>query len=862
MLTSVTTNSTAANFQIYTIAAVTHGQMIFGAPSNSQWMEPLANGLKNEGYNAVVQTYWNNLSVSPGQAEAAAFSMYYQLVADAGGLSGLQPNDIIDVQLIGFSRGASVIGVAMNELVTDYENMVTNLQDAAQLQHGYYEMTFLDPHPANSGTNGQVGTAGLQAAAAFFSLNWTVGEIATVVANLGNDLVNAIDQDPAITVPPRVNQVVDYYQHNDNFALSLRSVENSYCCMEAVFNLWGDPAEITIADPATTLSATFDISSFGVGHGEVPLWFGTNLQVLTNGSPPPNPLPSSWLPPASWSSQSGSSSPDGNSPPPDGSSDSDQLLVFPASLEDASGAASSVYVLAATPAGNLDPNFNGSVTLSLQDANGATLGGTVTENAVNGVAEFTNVSIGTPGDGYVLQASNSTADSGDSPPVDVSTDQLVVTTGPASIVSVGSSYPIVVEAEDGGGNLDSSFNGQVAVTVTDPSDDSVISTVTLNAVNGTASGAVTTTQSDAFILAATSDGVAEAVSPIDVTPVIVTGVSPATGPSVGGTSVTITGTDLAGTALVDFGSNPGTIVSDSGTQIVAVSPAGPVGTVDVTVTTADGTSATSSANQFTYIAPAVTGVSPASGPLAGGTTVTITGTGFSAATAVDFGAVAASSVIVNSDTQITAVSPAGTVGTVDVTVTTADGTSATSPANQFTYVASVSNRNWINLGMVANDSAAEILTPTATVYGTTGNGTGYQNGDIVTLPAYATLANISTTGYSIAPASFRLTVVNGNVTAVTLVDSGDYPWTQNTSPAYPSNPVSVTGGSGTGLKLSVTWGSGSAMDDSGDWIAQNVDWLDGLGTALCRWLLLRAMHKIFFPWSTIRSMSEVLRIWR
>ena len=64
--------------------------------------------------------------------------------------------------------------------------------------------------------------------------------------------------------------------------------------------------------------------------------------------------------------------------------------------------------------------------------------------------------------------------------------------------------------------------------------------------------------------------------------------------------------------------------------------------------------------------------------------MTITGTGFTGATAVDFGTTAATNVTVVSDTTITADSPAGT-GTVDVTVTTPGGTSATSPADQFTY---------------------------------------------------------------------------------------------------------------------------------------------------------------------------------
>ena len=80
-------------------------------------------------------------------------------------------------------------------------------------------------------------------------------------------------------------------------------------------------------------------------------------------------------------------------------------------------------------------------------------------------------------------------------------------------------------------------------------------------------------------------------------------------------------------------------------------PAG-TGTVDVTVTTPGGTSATSPADQFTYVAaPTVTGLSPTSGPAAGGTLVTITGTGFTGATAVDFGTTPATSFTVVSDTH-------------------------------------------------------------------------------------------------------------------------------------------------------------------------------------------------------------------
>ncbi|MGA2257482.1 MAG: IPT/TIG domain-containing protein, partial [Thermoguttaceae bacterium] len=78
-------------------------------------------------------------------------------------------------------------------------------------------------------------------------------------------------------------------------------------------------------------------------------------------------------------------------------------------------------------------------------------------------------------------------------------------------------------------------------------------------------------------------------------------VSPSSGPSTGGTTVTITGTDLAGATAVDFGTTPATsfTVNSAGTQITATSPAG-TGTVNVTVVNADGTSATNTGDEFRY----------------------------------------------------------------------------------------------------------------------------------------------------------------------------------------------------------------------------------------------------------------------
>ncbi len=86
-------------------------------------------------------------------------------------------------------------------------------------------------------------------------------------------------------------------------------------------------------------------------------------------------------------------------------------------------------------------------------------------------------------------------------------------------------------------------------------------------------------------------------------------------------------------------------------------------------------------------APTVSGVSPDVGATAGGTAVTITGSGFSGASRVQFGSVAAAGFTVASAMSITATSAPAAAGTVDVTVTTGGGTSVTSPADDFTFVA-------------------------------------------------------------------------------------------------------------------------------------------------------------------------------
>jgi IPT/TIG domain len=121
------------------------------------------------------------------------------------------------------------------------------------------------------------------------------------------------------------------------------------------------------------------------------------------------------------------------------------------------------------------------------------------------------------------------------------------------------------------------------------------------------------------------------------------------------------------------------------------SPSAPASTSTTTTTTPATT---------TPSAPVLTAINPSASD-AGGVTVTITGTGFTNATAVTFGDTSAAAFTVSSDTSITATAPdCSTPGTVDVTVTTSVGTSALSSADQFTCGQNRLTAIWVNASSV------------------------------------------------------------------------------------------------------------------------------------------------------------------
>ena len=165
----------------------------------------------------------------------------------------------------------------------------------------------------------------------------------------------------------------------------------------------------------------------------------------------------------------------------------------------------------------------------------------------------------------------------------------------------------------------------------------------------------------------------------------VTGIEPTSGPLTGGNQVTITGTGFLHGATVTIGGKPATdvqVISPTTIKVTVPSATANIsvvasGAVDVVVTNPD-TQAAKGENIYTYASPlSVTSIEPDNGKLAGGNSVTITGSMFEQGAGVTIGGAKAPDVKVQSATTITATTPPGEAGAADVVVTNPGGVSAT-----------------------------------------------------------------------------------------------------------------------------------------------------------------------------------------
>ena len=255
----------------------------------------------------------------------------------------------------------------------------------------------------------------------------------------------------------------------------------------------------------------------------------------------------------------------------------------------------------------------------------------------------------------------------------------------------------------------------------------------------------------------------------------VTSISPANGPSAGGTAVTISGTDFQAGASATIGGVALTGVTVTATTINGTTaPHAPNATNSITVTNPDSQSGTCACT-YSYdasSAPTVGSMSPASGPTTGGTTVTIGGSDFQSGATATVGGVALTSVTVTS-TTITGDTGAHAAGVVSVVVTNPDTQSASCTCT-YSYMAVpvISNvRTTANPTTATVTWTTDVPTDSQVQYGTT---TAYGKASALN-STLVTSHSVKLSGLT------RLTIYHYRVlsrnSAGTLAVSGDFTFT-------------------------------------------------------------------------------------
>ena len=320
----------------------------------------------------------------------------------------------------------------------------------------------------------------------------------------------------------------------------------------------------------------------------------------------------------------------------------------------------------------------------------------------------------------------------------------------------------------------------------------------------------------------------------------VSSVSPSSGSSAGGSTVSITGSGFVAPVTVTFGGVPATSVNVVNANLItATTPANPVGAVPVVVANPAGALGGLTAG-FTYELawPRVTSLSPSTGALVGGTTLTINGTGFAPGATVTVGGQSAATVSAVSPTQIVVTTPPGPPGAATVLVTNPGG-AISGLATGFSYSANPQ-------AQAPPPSTSAVISSVSPPVGSSSGGTsvriygtGFQRGATVTISGISVPATfISSTQLAVTtPAvtgtgSVTVTVANpDSISAAALPNAFTYTSGGTSTPPPPStnSPLPAGGGlfvfsGGTNAQLVTASGCNAATsvfwttDSTGAWV--------------------------------------------
>jgi len=246
------------SYRTWNVAAVTHGFEANG--QEPAWVTSTAAALQAAGYDAAVPFNWAPLSAvpAPGSVTLASQALVVQVGQAISGLA-IQPNDVVNLQLIGHSRGGDVVSQAVN-LIN---------RNQAPLAGGYLKLTLLDPHPARNGsvpyfsssTNGPIGTLAQADFVAF----------------------QAVANDPPLTIPAGVNSTEIFYQQT--------LVTSTVLPDERFINPWGEVP----AGGATAGVVYYNLTGVVPSHeGVHDFYLQKVVPLLATDTPiplPPAPVP-------------------------------------------------------------------------------------------------------------------------------------------------------------------------------------------------------------------------------------------------------------------------------------------------------------------------------------------------------------------------------------------------------------------------------------------------------------------------------------------------------------------------------------------------------------------------------------------
>ena len=255
------------SFEIRTIGIVSEGftpgnPFSYGKPA---WVTHMANSLKSKAkFTRTIPFAW--ASATPGRtADYAGQQLYQELVPIIQFYASSFPNDFIDFDFIGHSRGSVVISRAVEAL---YQNA-----QSLGLHDEYIKMTFLDPHPASLVYGDNASTPSLGASPKQAAL-----AAAGAAALVGYEGFEFVTDDGPVNVPIGVNEVEDFYE--DTSADDLKG-------QEAILNLHGLPPGnikgfynapiFNVVDLTNAHLKPGNRHSPLIGHGEVTDWYQENV---------------------------------------------------------------------------------------------------------------------------------------------------------------------------------------------------------------------------------------------------------------------------------------------------------------------------------------------------------------------------------------------------------------------------------------------------------------------------------------------------------------------------------------------------------------------------------------------------------